>query len=64
MGTSELDILSYSEELILIAGGYDKNLDYTPIAKPILDKVKVSRLSFVILWFDCIKNLKYSTAQA
>jgi len=23
----------------LIAGGYDKNLDYTPIAKPILDKV-------------------------
>ena len=23
---------------MLIAGGYDKNLDYTPIAKPILDK--------------------------
>ena len=33
-------INSYSEELVLIAGGYDKNLDYTPIAKPILDKVK------------------------
>lgn len=28
------------EEIILIAGGADKNLDYTPIAKPILDKVK------------------------
>ena len=31
---------SYSEEIVLIAGGYDKNLDYTPIARPILDKVK------------------------
>ncbi len=29
------------EEIVLIAGGADKNLDYTPIAKPILDKVKV-----------------------
>ena len=34
-------INSYNEEIILIAGGYDKNLDYTPIARPILDKVKV-----------------------
>jgi len=32
---------SYNEEIILIAGGYDKNLDYTPIARPILDKVKI-----------------------
>ena len=31
---------SYDEEIILIAGGYDKNLDYSPIGKPILDKVK------------------------
>ena len=31
---------SFDEEIILIAGGYDKNLDYTPIAKPIVDKVK------------------------
>ncbi len=31
---------SYSEEIVLIAGGYDKNLDYTPIAKPIVEKVK------------------------
>ncbi len=31
---------SFDEELILIAGGYDKNLDYTPLAKPILDHVK------------------------
>ena len=30
---------SYSEEIVLIAGGYDKNLDYTPIAKPIVEKV-------------------------
>lgn len=31
---------SYEEEIILIAGGYDKNLDYTPLAKPIVEKVK------------------------
>ena len=31
---------SFDENIVLIAGGYDKNLDYTPIAKPILDKVK------------------------
>ena len=31
---------SFDEEIILIAGGYDKNLDYTPLAKPIIDKVK------------------------
>ena len=33
-------IRAFDEELILIAGGYDKNLDYTPLAKPIVDKVK------------------------
>lgn len=31
---------SFDEDIVLIAGGYDKNLDYTPLAKPILDKVK------------------------
>ena len=31
---------SFDENIVLIAGGYDKNLDYTPIAKPILNKVK------------------------
>ena len=30
---------SYQEKIVLIAGGYDKNLDYTPIAKPILEHV-------------------------
>lgn len=30
---------SYDERIVLIAGGYDKNLDYTPIAKPILEHV-------------------------
>lgn len=33
-------LYSFDEEIILIAGGYDKHLDYTPIAKPILEKVK------------------------
>lgn len=32
---------AYDEDIILIAGGYDKNLDYEPIAEPILEKVKV-----------------------
>ena len=30
---------SFDERIVLIAGGYDKHLDYTPIAKPILEKV-------------------------
>ena len=30
---------SFDESIVLIAGGYDKNLDYAPIAKPILDNV-------------------------
>lgn len=30
---------SFNEKITLIAGGYDKNLDYTPLAKPILEKV-------------------------
>ena len=32
---------SFDEEIVLIAGGYDKHLDYEPIAEPILNKVKV-----------------------
>jgi len=31
---------SFSEPIILIAGGYDKHLDYTPIAKPIVENVR------------------------
>ena len=31
---------SYDEEIVLIAGGRDKHLDYEPIAKPIVDNVK------------------------
>ena len=31
---------AFQEEIILIAGGYDKNLDYTPIGRPILNKTK------------------------
>jgi len=31
---------SFDEDIVLIAGGYDKNLDYTPLAKPIVEKVK------------------------
>jgi UDP-N-acetylmuramoylalanine--D-glutamate ligase len=31
---------AFDEEIILIAGGYDKNLDYKPLAKPIVEKVK------------------------
>lgn len=30
---------SFDEKIVLIAGGYDKHLDYEPIAKPIVNKV-------------------------
>ena len=30
---------SFSEKIVLIAGGYDKHLDYEPLAKPIVDNV-------------------------
>ena len=30
-------LLSFDNPLVLIAGGYDKHLEYEPIAKPILD---------------------------
>ncbi len=30
---------AFEEKITLIAGGYDKNLDYEPIAKPIIDNV-------------------------
>ena len=29
---------SFNKNIVLIAGGYDKNLDYSNIAKPIIDK--------------------------
>lgn len=44
---------SFSEDIVLIAGGYDKNLDYTPIARPILDKVKT------LILFGNTKNKIY-----
>ena len=30
---------AFKENIILIAGGYDKNLEYEPLAKPVVDKV-------------------------
>lgn len=30
---------AFKENIILIAGGYDKNLEYEPLAKPVIDKV-------------------------
>lgn len=30
---------SFNEKIVLIAGGYDKHLDYEPLAKPIVEKV-------------------------
>ena len=30
---------SFDEKIVLIAGGYDKHLDYTPIARPIVENV-------------------------
>lgn len=32
-------INAFDEDIVLIAGGYDKNISYTPLAKPITEKV-------------------------
>lgn len=32
-------LASFEEPIVLIAGGYDKHLEYEPLAKPIIDKV-------------------------
>ena len=32
-------LMAFDENIVLIAGGYDKHLDYAPIAKPIINKV-------------------------
>ena len=34
-------INAFSEPIILLAGGYDKNIPYDSLAKPVLDKVRV-----------------------
>lgn len=34
-------LVSFDKKIILIAGGYDKNLSYDVLAKPIIDKVKI-----------------------
>ena len=47
-----------NKEIVLIAGGADKNLDYTPIGKPIVDKVN----SLILIGqtapkiYDAVKN--------
>ena len=49
---------AFDEKITLIAGGYDKNLDYEPIAKPIIEKVNnlilMGQTSGKI--FDCVKK--------
>lgn len=57
--TRLISALDSFENIVLIAGGSDKNLDYTPIAKPILNKVKLlillkSETSIKI--FDAVKK--------
>ena len=34
-------INAFDEKIVLLAGGYDKNIPYDSLAKPILDKVRV-----------------------
>ena len=45
---------SFDEDIVLIAGGYDKHLDYTPLAKPVLEKV--TNLILLGQTADKIKN--------
>ncbi len=45
---------SFDEKIVLIAGGYDKHLDYTPIAEPIIKNV--SKLILMGATADKIEN--------
>lgn len=51
-------INAFKENIVLIAGGYDKNLDYEPLAKPVLDKVSTLILigQTAEKIFDAVKN--------
>lgn len=51
-------INAFKENIVLIAGGYDKNLDYGPLAKPVLDKVSTLILigQTAEKIFDAVKN--------
>ena len=50
---------SFNKNLILIAGGYDKHLDYTPIGEPIVDNVKI-----LILMSQTANKIKEATINA
>ena len=50
---------AYDEDIILIAGGYDKNLDYAQLGKYIVDKVKG-----LILIGDTAKKIFNATSKA
>lgn len=45
---------SFNERIVLIAGGYDKHLDYDPLAKPIIDNVS----ALVLMRTNSRKNTK------
>lgn len=51
-------INAFNEDIVLIAGGYDKNIPYEPLARPILDKV-----SKLILFGDT-KNKIYDAVMS
>ena len=58
-------IYAFDQDIVLIAGGYDKNISYEPLAQPILDKV-----SKLILFgdtknkiYDAVMNLKKKTSK-
>ncbi len=52
-------LYSYDEPIILIAGGYDKNISYTPLGLPILEKCKC-----LILMGNTKEKIKISTMEA
>lgn len=50
---SKAGIYAFSEKVVLIAGGYDKNISYEPLAKPILERVSK------LILFGSTKNKIY-----
>ena len=52
-------LLSFKNKVILIAGGYDKHLDYTDLGKYIVDRVKA-----LVLMGQTKEKIKVATVQA
>ena len=57
-------INAFKENIVLIAGGYDKNLDYEPLGKPILEKVDNLVYSVLSYMTEILPNPTFPRSRA